>query len=92
MNVSKVITNQMRHTQTGTPYYAAPEVWKEQPYDQMSDIWSLGCILYEMTCLNTPFKAKNMKQLYNQIIKSQYTPPSKQYSDTLINMINSLLC
>jgi NIMA (never in mitosis gene a)-related kinase len=45
MNVSKFAKN-MAKTQTGTPYYASPEVWKDQPYDKKSDIWSLGCVFY----------------------------------------------
>ncbi|MCB0368041.1 MAG: hypothetical protein KDD45_01050 [Bdellovibrionales bacterium] len=36
----------MARTQTGTPYYASPEVWKDQPYGTKSDMWSLGCVLY----------------------------------------------
>ena len=36
----------MCETQTGTPYYASPEVWKDEPYNVKSDIWSLGCVLY----------------------------------------------
>ena len=52
MNVSKIAqSNGLLHTQTGTPYYASPEVWKDQPYDCKSDIWSLGCVLYEMVML-----------------------------------------
>ena len=45
MNVSKLSRN-MCKTQTGTPYYASPEVWKDLPYDKKSDIWSLGCVIY----------------------------------------------
>jgi NIMA (never in mitosis gene a)-related kinase len=48
LNVSKVAQEGMLSTQTGTPYYASPEVWKDKPYDEKSDIWSLGCVLYEM--------------------------------------------
>lgn len=46
LNVSKVLKKDMAQTQTGTPYYASPEVWKDKPYGVKSDIWSLGCVLY----------------------------------------------
>ena len=57
LNVSKVAKRGMLQTQTGTPYYASPEVWKDKPYDSKSDIWSVGCVLYEMCALNPPFRA-----------------------------------
>ena len=41
-NVSKLLKKALAYTQTGTPYYASPEVWKDQPYELKSDIWSLG--------------------------------------------------
>ena len=59
LNVSKVCKKGLGYTQTGTPYYASPEVWKDLPYDNKSDIWSLGCVLYEMITLYPPFRAKN---------------------------------
>jgi NIMA (never in mitosis gene a)-related kinase len=46
MNVSKVSKNGLLYTQTGTPYYASPEVWRDKPYNTKSDIWSLGCVIY----------------------------------------------
>lgn len=48
------------YTQTGTPYYASPEVWDEKPYDEKSDIWSFGCVIYEMCELASPFASDNM--------------------------------
>ena len=64
-NVSKICKGEsLMFTQTGTPYYASPEIWKDKPYDSKSDIWSLGCVLYEMTTLCPPFRAKDMKLLY----------------------------
>lgn len=48
LNVSKVLKQGLGYTQTGTPYYASPEVWEDRPYDVKSDIWSLGCVIYEM--------------------------------------------
>ena len=69
LNVSKVAKyGGLLFTQTGTPYYASPEVWKDQPYDNKSDIWSLGCIIYEMVCLQPPFKAPNMDMLYKKVL------------------------
>jgi NIMA (never in mitosis gene a)-related kinase len=56
MNVSKVTNSKgLNYTQTGTPYYASPEFWKDEPYDIKSDIWSLGCVIYEITTLKPPF-------------------------------------
>lgn len=46
LNVSKVAKDDLATTQTGTPYYASPEVWKDQPYGSKSDMWSLGCVIY----------------------------------------------
>ena len=51
LNVSKVAKRGLLQTQTGTPYYASPEVWQDKPYDHKSDIWSLGCVFYEMCAL-----------------------------------------
>lgn len=42
LNVSKLLKKDLAYTQTGTPYYASPEVWKDKPYELKSDIWSFG--------------------------------------------------
>lgn len=63
LNVSKIAKNKLLYTQTGTPYYASPEVWRDRPYDLKSDIWSLGCLIYEMCALRPPFTAKDMEEL-----------------------------
>jgi NIMA (never in mitosis gene a)-related kinase len=73
-NVSKVLLKGMLHTQTGTPYYASPEVWQDKPYDTKSDIWSIGCILYEMIAKIPPFKSNSMKELYKKVISAKYIP------------------
>ena len=48
MNVSKRLKNKQLQTQIGTPYYMSPEIWNNRPYDFSSDIWSLGCMIYEV--------------------------------------------
>jgi NIMA (never in mitosis gene a)-related kinase len=91
LNVSKVAKRGFLSTQTGTPYYASPEVWKDKPYDAKSDIWSMGCVLYEMCALNPPFRAQDMNGLYQKIMKGIYPPLPAQYSQDLINMVRALL-
>ena len=83
LNVSKVTKNGIGHTQTGTPYYASPEVWNDESYTNKSDIWSLGCVLYEMICLTPPFKAESMDGLYHKIIKGKYNKIPEKYSKEL---------
>ena len=78
-------------TQTGTPYYASPEVWQDKPYDKSSDIWSLGAVLYEMVALNPPFQARDMKGLYNKVIKGVYPKIPATFSSDLSGMIATLL-
>ena len=91
MNVSKVSKDCILHTQTGTPYYASPEVWKDIPYDNKSDLWSLGCVLYEAVCLKPPFRAEDMERLFRKIIKGEYAPIPRTYSMDLQFVINGLL-
>lgn len=47
-------------TAIGTPYYLSPEICQEKPYNQKSDIWSLGCILYELVTLRHAFDANSI--------------------------------
>ena len=91
LNVSKVAQKGLGYTQTGTPYYASPEVWNENPYDNKSDIWSLGCVTYEMLTLHPPFRAKNMEELYNRVIKGQFKKIGNKYSDDMNEIIAYLL-
>ena len=90
-NVSKVVYKGIGYTQTGTPYYAAPEVWNDTPYDIKSDIWSLGVVIYEMVTLRPPFRAESMESLYKKVIKGQYARINSKYSDDLFEIIKLLL-
>ena len=91
MNVSKVAKLGLVYTQTGTPYYASPEVWKDSPYDSKSDIWSLGCVLYEVAALCPPFQATDMRGLYKKVVCGDYPPIPSRYSQDLSRIIALLL-
>ena len=91
LNVSKVARRGLGYTQTGTPYYASPEVWKDKPYDHKSDVWSLGCVLYEMITLRPPFRAKDMEGLFNKVCKGQYSRIPDRFSEDLFKIVQYLL-
>jgi NIMA (never in mitosis gene a)-related kinase len=91
LNVSKVVKMGFLCTQTGTPYYASPEVWAERPYDYRSDMWSVGCIIYELCALKPPFRGQNLDQLFRSITKGVYDPIPSCYSKELQIIISLLL-
>ena len=91
LNVSKIAARGLGCTQTGTPYYASPEVWKDNPYNLKSDIWSLGCLCYEILMLKTPFRAQSMEGLYRKVMKGKYPEISKQYSNKFDFIISNML-
>ena len=91
MNVSKVIKEKVLRTQTGTPYYASPEVWNDNPYSYKSDLWSIGCVIYELCELRPPFQGKDLDELYEKVCKGEPERINKIYSDDLWKMILMLL-
>ena len=92
LNVSKVAKMGVLRTQTGTPYYASPEVWKDGPYNYKSDLWSIGCVVYELCMLRQPFKGSNMDELYKNVLRGKYKEiDGKIYSKDLSDLIAMLL-
>lgn len=91
LNVSKVAKRGLLSTQTGTPYYASPEVWQDKPYDNRSDIWSLGCVIYEMCSLQPPFRANDMKGLCRKVCEGRIPPLPIQYSKDIMHVIKLCL-
>ena len=91
MNVSKVIKNKVLLTQTGTPYYASPEVWNDEPYSYKSDLWSIGCVIYELCELHPPFNGKDFDELYANVCEGNPERIDPVYSDDLWKMILMLL-
>ena len=91
MNVSKVAKKGLLYTQTGTPYYASPEVWRDQPYDHKSDIWSLGCVIYEAVTLKPPFRAEDMQGLYKKVLKGVFPKIPSIFSNELATIIKMMI-
>ena len=78
-------------TVCGTPYYFSPELCLNKPYNNKSDVWSLGCILYELCTLKHAFEGTSMKALVQRILKGTYSPIPKQYSPSLMQLIDAML-
>jgi serine/threonine protein kinase len=82
-------------SKVGTPLYMSPEVLSGNGYDWKSDIWSLGCIAYELATLRSPFKADDAKlslyQLFQTIMKGEYPPIESRYSEELRSLIDMML-
>ena len=93
LGVAKVLsaTSAFATTFVGTPYYLSPEMCEEKPYNEKSDIWALGCILYEMATYKHPFNAKNPASLCIKILTAQYEPIHKDFSPDLKKIIEILL-
>lgn len=79
------------YTNVGTPYYMSPEQINEMAYNEKSDVWSLGCILYELACLAPPFEASNSLALAMKIKAGRYPKLPDRYSDDLSRSIKSML-
>ena len=91
LNVSILAQKGYARTQTGTPLYLAPEVWEDLKYDDKCDVWSLGCIFYELCTLSPPFNGQNMKELLTNIKIGKYNPISSNYSNDLKQIIDWML-
>eukprot|EP00358_Blepharisma_japonicum_P005070 CAMPEP_0202944944 /NCGR_PEP_ID=MMETSP1395-20130829/5881_1 /ASSEMBLY_ACC=CAM_ASM_000871 /TAXON_ID=5961 /ORGANISM="Blepharisma japonicum, Strain Stock R1072" /LENGTH=346 /DNA_ID=CAMNT_0049644391 /DNA_START=83 /DNA_END=1123 /DNA_ORIENTATION=- len=91
--ISRVLqhTYDCAQTAIGTPYYLSPEICQEKPYNQKSDIWSLGCILYEIVTLRHAFDASSMKGLVVKILRGTYPSIPSCYSQNLRDLIEEML-
>ncbi|KAF3902394.1 Myosin-IIIB [Dactylellina cionopaga] len=81
----------MATTYVGTPYYMSPEIVCDLPYTSRSDIWSLGCVIYELCALCPPFDAKSLPSLCQKIQAGRYTPIPNSYSPELRRVVDLCL-
>uniref|UniRef100_A0A672H7P8 Serine/threonine-protein kinase Nek2 n=1 Tax=Salarias fasciatus TaxID=181472 RepID=A0A672H7P8_SALFA len=78
-------------TFVGTPYYMSPEQINRMSYNEKSDIWSLGCLLYELCALTPPFTAHNQKDLAEKIREGKFRRIPFRYSSELNVLLSKML-
>lgn len=78
-------------TIVGTPYYMSPEVCENKPYSYKSDVWALGCVLYELCTLKHAFAANNLLGLVYKIVQEKQESIPSIYSEDLIKLTAQLL-
>ncbi|NXB46148.1 NEK5 kinase, partial [Leucopsar rothschildi] len=98
-------TTEFAHTCVGTPYYLSPEICENRPYNNKTDIWSLGCVLYELCALKHPpvvftilfllfslikFQGNSLHELVLKICRGRFQPVSPNYSYDLRMLISQL--
>uniref|UniRef100_UPI00358F840F serine/threonine-protein kinase Nek8 n=1 Tax=Myxine glutinosa TaxID=7769 RepID=UPI00358F840F len=90
--ISKILSSKSKaYTVVGTPCYISPELCEGKPYNQKSDVWALGCVLYELCSLKRAFEAENLPALVLKIMRGNFSPISDRYSDALRSLIVDML-
>ncbi|XP_068576059.1 serine/threonine-protein kinase Nek4 isoform X3 [Cebidichthys violaceus] len=94
LGIARVLENQndMASTLIGTPYYMSPELFSNKPYNHKSDVWALGCCVYEMSTLKHAFNAKDMNSLVYRIVEGKLPQMPGRYDLQLGELIKSMLC
>jgi len=77
----------------GTPYYMAPEVMAGSPYSYPADVWSLGCVVYELCNLISPFyeRNSNLYLLHNKIKSGQFAPVDPSYGPEMHELVTAMV-
>uniref|UniRef100_A0AAQ6ABZ0 non-specific serine/threonine protein kinase n=1 Tax=Amphiprion ocellaris TaxID=80972 RepID=A0AAQ6ABZ0_AMPOC len=90
--IARMLNNTMELARTcvGTPYYLSPEICESRPYNNKTDIWSLGCVLYELCTLRHPFEGSSLRQLVGKICRGRYNPVPSSYSYDLRLLVTQL--
>ncbi|CAL6073244.1 Kinase [Hexamita inflata] len=91
--VSKVLHSKFELAKTGigTPYYISPEIWRNQQYNEKTDVFSMGCLIYELCTLKHPFEGKDMKDLSRNVLKGIFPPIQDMYSVDLRQLVYKMM-
>ena len=91
LGCAKIMKAGMARTQIGTPYYMSPEIWQHHSYNSASDMWAVGCIIFEMCSGRPPFLADDMQGLARKVRYSPSPRISSAYSSDLASLIKRLM-
>ncbi len=61
----------------GKVAYMAPEQAAGEPVDRRSDVFALGCVLYQATIGFPPFRGKGLLDIIRAVLQGQFTPPEQ---------------
>lgn len=91
--IAKILSTEINaaNTLVGTPNYMSPEACEQKPYTNKSDIWALGCVIYELCALKLPFQANNLMELLVKITKEDIEPIPKSFNKELFKLLKMLL-
>ena len=70
--------------QCGTPFFVSPEILMRQPYDQQSDMWSVGCIIFLLLSGNLPFMGRSQKELFRKIVSGKFEFDEDDWCDVSV--------
>ena len=91
--ISKVLEETYGNAETcvGTPYYMSPELVKGEPYNQKSDVWACGCVLFEILTLKKVFEASNQLKLITSILEKDPGEISSEYTEDIRKIVQLTL-
>ncbi|XP_052466234.1 serine/threonine-protein kinase Nek4 isoform X1 [Carassius gibelio] len=94
LGIARVLESQndMASTLIGTPYYMSPELFSNKPYNYKSDVWALGCCVYELATLKHAFNAKDMNSLVYRIVEGKLPQMPSKFDPQLGELIKRMLC
>ena len=93
LGLARLLPAHSSHARTGvgTPLYFSPEMCEERPYNEKSDVWALGCLVYELCSLRPPFLASNQMALARKILTTEPVPLPAAYSMELHFLASKML-
>lgn len=91
--IAKILSNTDDFAQTivGSPFYLSPEICHGTQYDAKTDIWSLGCVIYELCTLSPAFSGNNMGAIVMKILRQKQDPIPDCYSQELADLVDWML-